>query len=157
MSRPRATLPVVGQRGPGPLVIRLDARPFLGERQFKPNDAVQMAVWYVMHNLADRPAAGTIRRVELGVGQRRDRGVERRRQRGNVVDLGRHLRFNHRLGRRVETDRIAQVLSIIHSAVSPFTRDRRTRLRGSRRQPGRLVHVAESYRPGGSPAGPERP
>ena len=50
--------------------------------------------------------------------------VERRRQLGNVVDPGSHLRLNHRIGRRVETERITQILSIIHSAVFPFTRDR---------------------------------
>jgi len=76
----------VRQLGPLRLVVRFDRRRIFRERQFEPNERVHVAVGYVMHDLSDGPAVGTIRRVELRVGKSANGGAPARGRRDDGVD-----------------------------------------------------------------------
>jgi hypothetical protein len=66
----------IGQLGPEFLVVRLDGGPVLGEREADADAGVHVAVGDVMDELADSPAAVTVRRVELDRAEAFDGGAE---------------------------------------------------------------------------------
>ncbi len=82
---------VVGQRGDGGFVVRLDRRRVFGERPPRADEPVQVAVGQVVDDLPQRPSAVAVGRVELGVGQAVDRGAEQAGQRVDLVDPRRKL------------------------------------------------------------------
>ena len=65
----------------------LDRRLVFGEREFEANDGVHVAVGDVMNELADGPAAGAIRRVELRGRETGDGGGQTRRRLGDRVNV----------------------------------------------------------------------
>ena len=58
----------VAELGPRGLVVRLDRRRVLRDRELEAHVGVQVAVGHVMHDLPHRPSARPIRRVELRIG-----------------------------------------------------------------------------------------
>jgi hypothetical protein len=66
----------VGQFGPERLFVAFDCGRVLGESQFETDVGVHVVVGIVMNDLAGCPAAGAVRRVELGVGEARDDTAE---------------------------------------------------------------------------------
>ena len=78
----------VGQLRKRVLVIRLDGRSLFRQRELHAKEPVHVAIRDVMHELAHRPSARTIGRVELSVGEAAHRGAQARGQFSDRVDGG---------------------------------------------------------------------
>ena len=61
--------PRIGQVRPKPFLVRLDRRFILSEGTVSARVRIHMAVRHVMRRLANRPATGTIRCIELPPGE----------------------------------------------------------------------------------------
>ncbi len=82
----------VGQFRPRLLIVGFDRRILLCRRKLETDEAVDVRVGEMMHNLTDGPAAFTVRRVELRRRQARERYAHLARNFGDA------LNFNAALG-----------------------------------------------------------
>ena len=100
----------VRQFGPGGFIVGLDGWPVLGERQFKADVGVDVAVGDVMDELAHGPSAVAVRRVKLGVAQAFDCGAKLPGKLAQRVDVRGSL-VGEGGGRRTKaSDRIAKIV-----------------------------------------------
>jgi len=79
--------PSIGKIGPELLVVRFDGGPVLGEGEAHADVRVHMAVGEMVNQLADGPAALSVRGIELSVAQAVDGGAQVFRQRGDGGDV----------------------------------------------------------------------
>src|ERR1700722_12059704 len=89
--------------------VRLNGRFLFGERQLEPRVGVQMAVGYVMHDLAHSPSAGTVGRVELVLRQSFDGHAQLGRGLSDIVEESALPVFSERSFVGELADGIAQV------------------------------------------------
>ena len=108
MSR-RGTVLTSGSSAQRRLVVRLDRRRVLGDRELEPHVRVEMAVGHVVRDLPDRPAAGTIGRLELRVGEAGDSRPKRRGRRRDLGDAARAVLVGARTAPGELPDRIGEV------------------------------------------------
>lgn len=95
---------------PAGFVVRFDGRLVFGQCELEPDERVQMAVGNVMHDLPDRPATVSVRRLELLFVETVHDLAQMRRCRGDFVDELPPLLRGERSGRRLElSNRISRI------------------------------------------------
>jgi hypothetical protein len=90
--------PRIVKLGPAVLVVRLDDRLLLGQREPEANVAVEVAVRDVVHHLSDGPAPRPVARLQLLRGEAADRLSQTRRGFRNLRDASLAFRLADRGG-----------------------------------------------------------
>jgi hypothetical protein len=76
----------VSQLRPERLVVRLDRRDVLGQRELEADVRVEVTVGHVVHDLPHGPTAGAVWRLDLLVCEVFDGRAQARRRAGNDLD-----------------------------------------------------------------------